>query len=95
MDSARRHRSQPHASKQHAREPIELRPRVVAVFRLVDDTVCHTRCGRPLAFHGVRALIEADFYCYACLAHVTIPVAVLDTLPVATSAGHAMASAAL
>lgn len=95
MDSARRDRSQRHATKQDVREPIELRPRVVAVFRLVDDTLCHTRCGRPLAFHGVRGLIEADFYCYTCLTHVTIPVAVLHTLPVAANAGDAVVSAAL
>ncbi len=61
-------------------------PRVVAVFRRADGTVCHTRCGRSLALQGLRGDQEADFYCYACLAHVTLPVAVLADLPVAPDA---------
>jgi len=56
-------------------------PRMSAVYRR-GDTVCHARCGRPLALQGVRGLIEADFYCYTCLTHVTIPIAVLDDVPV-------------
>lgn len=56
-------------------------PRMVAVFRRPDDTICHTRCGRALTLHGVRAMLEADFYCYACLTHVTLPLAVLDAIP--------------
>ncbi|MBI3635337.1 MAG: hypothetical protein HY216_03825 [Candidatus Rokubacteria bacterium] len=55
----------------------------VAAFRRDDNTVCHGRCGRPLSLQGVRGLLEADFYCYACLAHVTLPLVVLDSLPVA------------
>ncbi|OLC14481.1 MAG: hypothetical protein AUH29_10215 [Candidatus Rokubacteria bacterium 13_1_40CM_69_27] len=61
-------------------------PRIVSVFRRPDNTVCHARCGRPLSLQGVRALLEADFYCYACLAHVTIPLLVLDTMPVVAQA---------
>ena len=57
-------------------------PPVVAAFRRPDDTVCHGRCGKPLSFQGVRGLIEADFYCLACLTHVTIPVGVLRTIQV-------------
>jgi len=60
-------------------------PPVVAAFRRPDDTVCHGRCGKPLSFQGVRGLIEADFYCLACLTHVTIPVGVLRTIPVGAS----------
>jgi len=56
-------------------------PRMVAVYRR-GDSVCHARCGKPLVLHGVRGLLEADFYCYACLTHVTIPLAVLDDVPV-------------
>ncbi|MGH7389294.1 MAG: hypothetical protein ACREM3_07520 [Candidatus Rokuibacteriota bacterium] len=56
-------------------------PRMVAVYRR-GDAVCHARCGRPLALQGVRGLIEADFYCYTCLTHVTIPLVVLDAVPV-------------
>ncbi|HEV8639548.1 MAG TPA: hypothetical protein VGV13_00435 [Methylomirabilota bacterium] len=65
------------------REPA---PRIVSVFRRPDDTVCHARCGRPLSLQGVRALLEADFYCYVCLTHVTIPLSVLDTMPVVAQA---------
>jgi hypothetical protein len=77
-----------------AHEPIERAPKVVAVFRRADDTMCHTRCGRPLAFHGVRGLLEADFYCYACLTHVTIPLPVLDTVPVESPTGNVLVTSA-
>jgi len=60
-------------------------PPVVAAFRRPDDTLCHGRCGKPLSFQGVRGLIEADFYCLTCLSHVTIPLGVLQTIPVATA----------
>lgn len=59
----------------------EASPRMVAVYRRADDTICHSRCDRPLSFQGVRAALEADFYCYTCLTHVTLPLAVLDTVP--------------
>jgi hypothetical protein len=62
-------------------EQSDVSPRIVAVFRR-DDTLCHSRCGRSLALQGVRGLIEADFYCYTCLAHVSLPIAVLDSVPV-------------
>jgi hypothetical protein len=57
-------------------------PRVVAVFRRADDTICHSRCGRQLALQGVRGLMEADFYCYTCLTHVSLPVSLLEELPI-------------
>jgi hypothetical protein len=57
-------------------------PRVVAVFRRADDSICHTRCGRQLALQGVRGLVEADFYCYSCLTHVSLPVSLLEELPI-------------
>lgn len=60
----------------------EASPRIVAVFRRPDDTICHARCGRQLAWQGVRVLLEADFYCYTCLTHVSLPVSVLEELPV-------------
>ncbi len=65
-------------------------PRMVAVYRR-GDTVCHARCGRPLALHGVRGLLEADFYCYGCLAHVTLPLAVLDSVPAEPAGSGAIA----
>ena len=94
MNCASRTRRPRHANTSEQHEPIELRPRVVAMFRLADDTVCHTRCGRPLTFQGVRGLLEADFYCYACVTHVTIPLAVLPTLPVANAPGELVVTGA-
>ncbi len=61
-------------------------PRVVSVFRRHDDTICHGRCERPLVLKGVRAMLEADFYCFTCLIHVTLPLVVLDTLPIVRTA---------
>ena len=60
-------------------------PTVVAAFRRPDDTVYHGRCRKPLSFQGVRGLIEADFYCLSCLTHVTIPIGVLQTIPVGSA----------
>lgn len=57
--------------------------KMVTVFRREDDSVYHQRCKRPLSFQGIRALLEADFYCLACMAHVTIPLPALDRIPVA------------
>ncbi len=72
----------------HARRTVEAvrprsdaTPRMVAVFRRADDTICHGRCGRPLTLQGVRAMLEVDFYCYTCLTHVTLPLAVLEAIP--------------
>ncbi len=60
-------------------------PPVVAAFRRPDDTLCHGRCGKPLSFQGVRGLIEADFYCLVCLTHVTIPLGVLQAIPMGSA----------
>jgi hypothetical protein len=81
MSCARRPKSGANGRHDGAAVALEPPPRMVAVYRRGDD-VCHARCGRPLALQGVRGLIEADFYCYSCLSHVTIPVAVLDSVPV-------------
>jgi hypothetical protein len=56
-------------------------PRVVTVFRRPDGTICHARCARQLVLQGLRGLVEADFYCYTCLTHVSLPVSVLEELP--------------
>jgi len=58
----------------------EREPRISSVFRRDDDTVCHGRCRQPLTLQGIRGLLEADFYCYTCLAHVTVPLSVLRTV---------------
>jgi hypothetical protein len=67
----------------HTPRPTPPHPAVTAVFRRQDDTLHHTRCGQPLAFQGIRALLEADFYCYRCLAHVSMPLSALQGVPVA------------
>jgi hypothetical protein len=46
------------------------------------ETMYHARCKSPLALQGIRAMLEADFYCFTCLSHVTIPLAALDLVPV-------------
>jgi hypothetical protein len=51
------------------------------VFRTRDGRIGHSRCGRPLEFHGCRAGIELDFYCHACVEHVTLPECVLSRIP--------------
>src|SRR2546422_10604383 len=60
-------------------------PPVVAAFRRPDETLCHGRCGKPLSFQGVRGLIEADFYCLACLHHVTILLGALQAIPMGSA----------
>lgn len=71
------HRGHPRPVPVHA-EPT---PKVITVFRRSDNTVCHARCRRPLSLQGIRGLLEADFYCLGCLIHVTLPLAVLDSVP--------------
>ena len=66
--------------------PASTRPNVAA-FRRAPDGVYHLRCGRRLDFQGVRGHLEADFYCYGCFVHVTIPLPVLDTIPVVSEVG--------
>jgi hypothetical protein len=95
MACAPRQRTKRHASEPEMHVVTQRAPKVMAVHRLADDTVCHSRCGRPLALHGVRGLLEADFYCYGCLAHVTIPLTVLHALPVTATADRTLAGAAL
>ncbi len=83
-DSKERTKRQPRRSRdpEPTMETAPPRPRLFAVFRRADQTVCHARCGRPLSLQGVRGLLEADFYCLGCLTHVSLPLAVLDGLPV-------------
>lgn len=82
-ERTKRQPRQPRHAEPAASDP-EPRPRIMTVFRRADDTVCHARCGRPLSLQGVRGLLEADFYCLSCLMHVSLPVAGLDTLPMAS-----------
>lgn len=84
MIRERPHRPATHSRRRRGRPgegfTPEAEPRIASVFRRDDDTVCHGRCRRPLTLQGIRGLLEADFYCYTCLAHVTVPLTVLRTL---------------
>ena len=60
-------------------------PRIVTVFRGNDGVLRHARCTNPLVFHGTRGEIEVDFYCVHCVAHVTLPLGVLNRIPIAGS----------
>lgn len=55
-------------------------PRVTSVYR-TDEALHHARCGRELSFLGLRGGQEADFYCTTCLAHVTLPLTMLEDVP--------------
>ncbi|HXH83798.1 MAG TPA: hypothetical protein VNN07_12845 [Candidatus Tectomicrobia bacterium] len=61
--------------------PVEPAPRIVTVY--IDDAgdICHTRCETRIAFMGVRARLELDFYCWTCREHVTLPELVLADIP--------------
>jgi hypothetical protein len=84
----RRHRRQ---GESLASDPA---PRVASVFRRDDDFLCHGRCRQPLTLQGIRGLLEADFYCTTCVAHVTVPLTVLRRVLLGESE-HVVAATAL
>jgi hypothetical protein len=47
------------------------------VTRTPDGDMQHTRCGTVLTFRGARQAMEVDFYCGACLEHVTLTLSAL------------------
>ncbi len=42
----------------------------------------HARCQSRLHFRGVRAALEADFFCLSCHEHVTVPKYAVSQIPV-------------
>ena len=58
-------------------------PPVSTVFRTIDGEMRHARCGHPIEFVGTRGGLEIDFYCRACLQHVTLSASALNRLVVA------------
>jgi hypothetical protein len=42
----------------------------------------HTRCQSRLHFRGVRAGLEADFFCASCHEHVSVPKYAVSQIPV-------------
>ena len=68
---------------------------IVTVYRALDD-IHHTRCGQRIALQGRRGSegpeMELDFYCFACAESVTLPLCVLERIPVANEAAAAVAA---
>jgi hypothetical protein len=60
---------------------------IVTVYRALDDSIHHTRCGQRIALQGRRGSVgpemELDFYCFTCAESVTLPVCVLARIRVA------------
>jgi hypothetical protein len=53
---------------------------VAAVFMGSDGTVWHSRCVRPLEYHGTRGGLMVDFFCSDCQEHVSLPLRRLPSL---------------
>ena len=56
-------------------------PPIVTVFMKPSGTIYHTRCRQPLAYQGIRARLEVDFYCLRCVEHVSLPLTVVPRIP--------------
>jgi hypothetical protein len=59
---------------------------IVTVYMAMDGGLHHARCSQRLSLHGQRAKLELDFYCLTCAESVTIPLCVLERIPVADGA---------
>ena len=57
-------------------------PPFMTVFLTPNGDLHHTRCRRQLEFRGVRAELEADFYCSTCHEHVTLTRYALSRIPI-------------
>ena len=68
------------------RAPQPLRPPTLrmTMYFSADGTLHHTRCRTPLAFRGIRAEIESDFFCTTCHEHVAVPRFAVSQIPVET-----------
>ena len=53
----------------------------MAMYFSTEGRLHHSRCKQPLQFQGVRAEIEADFWCRACHEHVTVPAYAVSGIP--------------
>jgi hypothetical protein len=54
----------------------------MAMYFSPEGILHHTRCQSRLHFRGVRAGLEADFFCRACHEHVTVPKYAVAQIPV-------------
>jgi hypothetical protein len=57
-------------------------PPFMTVFFSEEGGLHHTRCRRSLEFRGIRAELEADFYCAGCHEHVTLTRYAMSRIPV-------------
>ena len=60
----------------------------VAMYFAVDGTLHHTRCRTRLQLRGVRAKLEADFWCSSCHEHVTLTTYAATQIPVEADASR-------
>jgi hypothetical protein len=54
----------------------------MAMYFSPDGRLHHARCRRGLQFRGIRAELEADFWCGACHEHITLPKHAVPHIPV-------------
>ena len=66
------------------RAPQPLRPATLqmTMYFSPEGILHHTRCRSRLAFRGVRAQIESDFFCLTCHEHVAVPHFAVTQIPV-------------
>jgi hypothetical protein len=46
-----------------------------------DGTIYHARCGQPAEYLRTRGGLELDFYCLACVEHITLAINALPQVP--------------
>ena len=54
----------------------------MAMYFSPEGILHHARCQSRLHFRGVRAALEADFFCPSCHEHVTVPKYAVSQIPV-------------
>lgn len=72
----------PKPAKRRKPQPIREPAVQMAMYFSPEGILHHARCQRPLHFRGVRAELEADFFCRACHEHVTVPKYAVPQIPV-------------
>ncbi|HET8578347.1 MAG TPA: hypothetical protein VFO18_14725 [Methylomirabilota bacterium] len=56
-------------------------PPVRTVYIGSDGTIYHARCGQPTEYLRTRGRLELDFYCLACVEHITLAINALTQVP--------------
>ncbi len=75
-------------SPQAPEAPPAIAPPVTAVYVGSDGTIYHARCGQPVEYLRTRGGLELDFYCLACVEHVTLALNALPRVPMADRASE-------